>query len=437
MIKDGKVVKTIMHDFHLAEISGVDQPAQVGARVALIKRGGPGLEGPERRGGPEVADPGLQKMALAMTTETDGHAHLLVVESGWEIRRAGTTDYVNEHSHSWIMGEDGNILIGASKGHTHDIAMAVKREFSGKEREKAAEAGTAMPDGSFPIKTKQDLKNAISAFGRAKPADRAAVARHIRRRAKALDATDLLPTSGTLAAALGKADDAGGSEGNNMDEKEIQKMKDDLAALQKRAEKAEALAALPESHRAFHKGLKGEASDAFLKATVEEREEQIRKAAEVNVVVYKATDGTEYRKADDPRLVALAKRADEERKARTEAEAVAKRADLEKRAGEFAHLPGDLETRINLLKAVDALPEADKGKALQALKAQDAALGAAFKTLGTRAPGAEGEDQLDKLAKTIQERDKISFEQAMDKALQTPEGVALFEKHYRPKPLQV
>jgi hypothetical protein len=48
-----------------------------------------------------------------------------------------------------------------------------------------------MEDGSFPIKTKKDLENAIQAYGRAKDKDKAKA--HIIARAKALDAEDMLP----------------------------------------------------------------------------------------------------------------------------------------------------------------------------------------------------------------------------------------------------
>lgn len=69
--------------------------------------------------------------------------------------------------------------------------LVEKRDVSAEERERLAEGGQAMPDGSYPIANKQDLRNAILAFGRAK--DPEAVKRHIIRRAKKLGATDLLP----------------------------------------------------------------------------------------------------------------------------------------------------------------------------------------------------------------------------------------------------
>ena len=66
-----------------------------------------------------------------------------------------------------------------------------KREFSGATRERMAEAGTAMPDGSFPIASRTDLMNAIRSVGRAKNYD--AAKQHIIRRARALNAMDMLP----------------------------------------------------------------------------------------------------------------------------------------------------------------------------------------------------------------------------------------------------
>jgi len=74
------------------------------------------------------------------------------------------------------------------------IALAESPEarvFKQAERRDAANKNQAMPDGSFPIKNAQDLRNAIQAVGRAK--DPAAAKAHIKRRAKALGLENLLP----------------------------------------------------------------------------------------------------------------------------------------------------------------------------------------------------------------------------------------------------
>lgn len=76
------------------------------------------------------------------------------------------------------------------------VASAVTefKDYSGKQREKDAERGYALPDGSYPIRDAKDLKNAVKAYGRAKEEDRAKVKRHIRKRAKALNRMDIVPS---------------------------------------------------------------------------------------------------------------------------------------------------------------------------------------------------------------------------------------------------
>jgi len=66
-----------------------------------------------------------------------------------------------------------------------------EKEFSEEERDKLADKGIALPDGSFPIQTVQDLHNAIQAVGRAKDYEKAK--KHIIKRAKALSKTNELP----------------------------------------------------------------------------------------------------------------------------------------------------------------------------------------------------------------------------------------------------
>ncbi len=70
-------------------------------------------------------------------------------------------------------------------------AQIGKRERSATTRERLASEGNAMPDGSFPIVNRADLMNAIRSVGRAK--DYSAAKKHIIRRAKELNAIDMLP----------------------------------------------------------------------------------------------------------------------------------------------------------------------------------------------------------------------------------------------------
>lgn len=64
-------------------------------------------------------------------------------------------------------------------------------DFSDKQRAMLAKRGLAMPDGGYPIRNRKDLRNAIQAYGRGNSKDN--VQRWIKRRAKQLDAEDMLP----------------------------------------------------------------------------------------------------------------------------------------------------------------------------------------------------------------------------------------------------
>jgi len=69
--------------------------------------------------------------------------------------------------------------------------LVFKREFSEEKRKQLAAAGHALPDGSFPIENVTDLHNAIQSIGRS--ANYAKAKAHIIARAKALEATNVLP----------------------------------------------------------------------------------------------------------------------------------------------------------------------------------------------------------------------------------------------------
>lgn len=85
------------------------------------------------------------------------------------------------------------VLLGAGIG-TRTLAVKgdQKRTFTQSERDDAADSGHAMSDGSYPINDVQDLRNAIRAVGRGgKNHDE--IRRHIIRRARALNASNLIP----------------------------------------------------------------------------------------------------------------------------------------------------------------------------------------------------------------------------------------------------
>lgn len=78
---------------------------------------------------------------------------------------------------------------GADELAEDEVAKAAGYDTAA--RKAMAAKGEALPDGSYPIANKTDLKNAVQAIGRAD--NPAAAKAHIAKRAKALGATDLLP----------------------------------------------------------------------------------------------------------------------------------------------------------------------------------------------------------------------------------------------------
>ncbi len=75
----------------------------------------------------------------------------------------------------------------AQTGH-EEVDMA---DLDTAERRKLADQGKALPDGSFPIRNREDLKDAIQSHGRAN--DKAEAKRWIKRRARELNAEKDLP----------------------------------------------------------------------------------------------------------------------------------------------------------------------------------------------------------------------------------------------------
>ena len=71
--------------------------------------------------------------------------------------------------------------------------IALKRAFSDEQREEMAEEGKAMKDGSYPIDSEQDLRNAVQAYGRA--SDKPATKAHIMKRARAMGLEEVIPAN--------------------------------------------------------------------------------------------------------------------------------------------------------------------------------------------------------------------------------------------------
>ncbi len=111
--------KRIMREFRIDEISCVDNPAQEGARVAIMKRADPEAPIPELLRKDMTAP-------IAITGESDGHQHGIGIDTdggmlGLYVGYGYAEGETDKHFHPITRSP---LAIGLSMGHTHTIDQA-------------------------------------------------------------------------------------------------------------------------------------------------------------------------------------------------------------------------------------------------------------------------------------------------------------------------
>lgn len=147
---------------------------------------------------------------------------------------------------------------------------------------------------------------------------------------------------------------------------------------------ASAMAAMSDIEKSHYATLDDSSKAEFVKMDSGARATAIEKAADANPVVYTSNDGTQFMKSDSPSIVAMAKRADaledklKKSEEEREAQAFAKRAETE-----LDNMPGTVEVRAALIKAVDGIENEDvRSDVFKCITAKNAEMGSAFKTVG-------------------------------------------------------
>lgn len=391
--------RRIMREFRIEEISAVDSPAQKGARAAILKRDAGTRTTLVTKG---------DDAGKVLVEAEDGHQHILDVT-----RRVGETSYAasgagetyDYHTHPYVVGEDGRVTVGMAGGHSHELEQSVVDEALRRAAMAAADdrregevihyrdpgAGPRTKRGAYTMPesiTKADLDKAV--------------------------------------------------------EDAVNPVKADLEKARSENERLAKIAGLTGAQKAHFDALEGDAADAFLALDEGARDAAVEKAArdadEEDPVVYKSDGGTEYRKSDDPRLVAMARERDEDRRELKAAKAATENARIEKRAGEiFKHAKGKPAVHVAIVKAVEGIEdEALRGEAVETLKSMDRSTRLGFETLGEDGEEAVGdlghttksdaEAQLDKLAKAHAEKHGVDYATAYGKVLETSEGHELYKR---------
>lgn len=366
------MAKRILHKFKMDEISGVDRMAQEGAKAVIMKR-----------------DDSIAKGAF-IDAVTVMEARETVQELWWDLWESD--DAMQEAIYMIINNPERYPDVQTS------IVEALG-EYSAKVQEQAAEAAAAVPSmdgGNEPPSNDPTMKSDQPDGDNENP---------------------LIPKEETKM--------------SKNTEPTVETLTEELTAVNDKLAKAEAFGKLTDAEKAHFETLNESDQEGFLKMDEGARANVIEKTKAEDPVVYTSHEGEEFHKSDDPRLVRMAKQADEDRKARLEEMAKRETMEFTKRADdELSHLPGETNAKVALLKAIAGIEDEGHVKTInELLKAADDNLAKSFETQGTTTPAiGSAEEQLDNLAKSYAETKEVSIAKAYDEVLKTDKGAALYRQ---------
>ena len=404
--------KKVMTEFSLEEVSFVRKPAQKPALADIMKDEDMGdlteMSDEDLLKGDDLEDfsfEALQKMVAQLATSVEGgHQHGICVTRNHD----GTPHiYINyaggerddQHSHDVVMVE-GQMTLTENFGHSHDIDEDDLRQ--------AILTTLMKSDMVFPEEA--DIADLLKVWDQSGDDT-------LEKDAEMLDQD---PKAAEKLAAV---------------EADLAKAKEDLVKAEADKADAEALAKMTDAEKAFmDKMSDDDAKKKFKGMSKMERMKMMRKADDEDPEVYKSASGEVFRKSDDPRLVEMAKREDAREKEMAELRKSREEDQFRKTAEtDYAHIPGDVEVRMALAKAIEKSDEDDemKEKMRQSMKGKNDAAKRDMKTNGK--PGyAKGDgvgegssimkrdeaaNELDRLADEVQKADpSISSEDAYEKA---------------------
>lgn len=353
----------VFQKFKSGEYTGVSIDA-LGVRQLLKSKGGK----PER----------VLKQAV-VTSETDGHAHTIDLDDPADfhwVRDHLTTSYqtskgaTNAHSHAWVFDlETGKVTIVADSGHSHTCDAVVPPDVL--TAYKALEAQERAARTATPSVVADDPSDGVPA-----------------------PISDEKASGATVVVIASKD----GTNGKSTRHGEIRSVKShseetmpteqdkQIEALKKSNERLERIAKMTGAQKSHFDTLTGEAQEEFLAKSSKERDLELVEIEKSNEVVYTCEDGTPIRKRDGELAVRQAKRADEALKIAKAERDARELTELKKRAGDLmGNLAGTDDAHVDLLRAIEAMPEAKREGMTATIKAANDLM----KTRAT-APGTGG-----------------------------------------------
>lgn len=406
-----------MRDFLIKEVSAVDRPAQGHARAVIMKRADDDDEcGAKKSYGDYPQASSLQEVKRdleamdfdeVMAAEQSREAAMRVKDCVWSCWNA------LQRSFDTISGDDS--LIPDAKVSAMQESLA---QFLDAVRAESATVADTIEKSISAAPALAELLTATGSEGGSPMTD--AEKRQLEELQKSVaDLTAKLEAATAKEPAKKAADLAG----------ELEKAQAQLAEVTKKleqvdAERAEALAkaGLSDAEKEYCSGMDDKAKKTFMDLPPEDRKKQMTKAADADPVVYKSeSTGEEFRKSDDPRLVKMAKAADEDRKIAKEEREKRETSELSKRAddelGAFSEDVAKRDDKIEVLRAIEKMEDGPRAAVLKMLEVGGKAISAAFQTIGhKRGDVAKSGADFEKRVSEIMTRDKITKLAALDKA---------------------
>ena len=415
--------KRIMRDFVIKELSAVDRPAQGHARMTLMKRADDIIDDVVKEyygsTSPQVVAAEVSALSFdeVLADQQAREAACQVKDNVWArwhaLRRSFETiaadEEVSPGDKVAAMQSSLNQFISSLEEQSEVIAESVTKAL------------TAVPAIAELLKQDGDSKgDAPMTHGEKKQFDElhdtvAALTKQL----EAATAKEPAKKAADLQAEIDKS------------AAQIAELAAKLAASDAEKVEAVAKAGMSDAEKEYMAGLDGKAKMDFMQASAAERKKVMSKAAADDPVVYKSeAAGETYHKSDDPRLVKLAKQADEsERIAKAERERREVAEFTKRAADELADFSGEVGDKIEVLRAISKMDEAPRAALEGMLKIGAKAVAAAFDTIGHKHVDAQkSAGDFSKRVAEVAARDKLSKLAALEKAQQEfPQEFAAFQ----------
>lgn len=401
--------KNIMREFTIAELSAVDRPAQAHARAVIMKR--------------DVSkDYGELTPAVAhqQIEAVDFDTILAEMEAREAAREVG-----EDLSEKWIAMQRSFATIACDETlsapekiirmqeslQQYIASLAEQSATIAEEMTKSiCTAAPALAELLEKVGNEGDMP--MTDAEKKQLAELQKNLETLKAQLEAATATDAAKKAAELTDALAKA------------QAQVTELTEKLAKSDAEKAEAAAKAGMSDDDKTYMESLDEKARKEFMGMSPEDREKtrkaSAKKAADDNPVVYKSADGVEFRKNDDPRLIAMAKRADENEKRAAEEVEKREAAEFEKRAGEepFAKFTATAEEKVAVVRAISKIDDKAARDTLEKMLTIGAkAIGAAFERIGNSSEElAKSARDFEKKVADIQGRDKCSRSEAMSKA---------------------